>query len=75
MAAQPPPFALAPTPVGAGNPIDYSTHAGQHLYTSATNPLPYIRDRACQAGWEDIFQIPIGNDAAGNAITRDLLTH
>ena len=90
MAAQPPPFALAPALVRAGNPIDYSTYAGQHLYTAARNPLPYtftgqesslpaflqaIHDRASQAGWDDIFQITIGNDAVGNAITRDLLTH
>ena len=36
--------------------------------------LQAIRDRAAQFGWEDIFQITIGNDAAGNALTRDLLT-
>ena len=86
---QPPPFALATALVGQGNRIDYSTRAGQHLYTSATSHLPYtftgqeaslpaflqaIRDCAAQSRWEDIFQITIGNDAAGNAITRDLLT-
>ena len=65
MAAQPPPFAPAPALVGAGNFIDYSTCAGQRLYTTARNPLPYtftgqesslpaflqaIRDQASQAG-------------------------
>ena len=35
------PFALATALVGGANPIDYSTHAGQALYASATAPLPY----------------------------------
>ena len=35
------PFALAPALVGAGQPIDYLTRAGQALYTAATAALPY----------------------------------
>ena len=38
---QPPPFTLAPALVGRGNLVNYSTRAGQHLYTSATSRLPY----------------------------------
>mmetsp|Transcript_89540 Transcript_89540/g.175255 ORF Transcript_89540/g.175255 Transcript_89540/m.175255 type:complete len:518 (+) Transcript_89540:268-1821(+) len=85
------PFALAPALVGAaaGQPIDYSTRAGQALYKEAVAPLPYIfqgkdssiitllqsvRDRASSCGWNDIFIITIGQDADGNNIDKDLLT-
>jgi hypothetical protein len=86
------PFALAPALVGAqqGDPIDYSTRAGQNLFTAAVKPLPYIfegressvvtllqavRDKSAASGWNDIFSITIGQDAAGNDIVRELLTH
>ena len=85
-----PQFALAPALVGAGQPLDYSNRAGQTLYANATAPLPYIfngkesslpaflqaiQDRSAASGWDDIFQINIGNDAAGNPQFRDLLRH
>ena len=45
MAATPPfAFALAPALVGAGQPLDYSTCAGQHLYLTATAD---IRSKYC----------------------------
>ena len=59
------PFALSPALVGDNDPLDYSTRAGQHLYSSAIAQLPYtftgkesslpaflqsIRDRSAQAG-------------------------
>ena len=84
------PFALAPALVGANQPLDYSGCAGQSLYANATAQLPYvfngkesslpaflqaIQDRSAESGWEDIFQITIGNDAQGNPILRHLLTH
>ena len=67
-----PPFALAPALVGAGQPMDYSTRAGQHLYPTATTELPYkfngketslpaflqaVRDHLAKSGWDDIFEI------------------
>ena len=69
--------------------IDYATRTGQSLYMAATKELSYIfdgknasiptflqavRDRSTSSGWDDIFQITIGNDANGNPINRDLLT-
>lgn len=84
-----PAFALAPALAGGGAPIDYTTRAGQAMYSQATEKLPYLfrgkesslptflqalRDRADAAGWEDIFTITIGADGAGNAINRNLLT-
>lgn len=83
------PFALAPALVGNQQPIDYSTRAGQSLYAQATEKLPYVyegkkssiqallqavRDRSASAGWSDIFDISIGQDAAGAPIFRNLLT-
>ena len=67
-----PPFALAPALVGAGQPLDYSTQVGQHLYSTATTELPYTFngknhphqhflqatcDCAAQSGWDNIFEI------------------
>lgn len=90
MAAQPPPFALAPALVGANLPIDYSTRAGQSIYATAISPLPIkydgapgslpaflqvIRNRSAACGWIDIFTINIGQDDQGNDVDRDLLTH
>lgn len=84
------PFALAPALVGGDQPIDYSTRAGQTLYSAATAELPYkfegsnssipsflraIQDRTIAQGWEDIFFITIGQDALGQDILRNLLTH
>ena len=84
------PFALAPALVGGDDPIDYSTRAGQALYSSATAALPYIfegrdssvpaflqaiRDRGAASGWTDIFEITIGHDNQGNDINQNLLTH
>ena len=83
------PFALAPALVGNQQPIDYSTRAGQTLYSSAIYELPYlfegkkssiqgllqaVRDRSASSGWTDIFDITIGQDNAGNDIFRNLLT-
>ena len=82
-------FALAPALAGGAAPIDYTTQAGQAMYSQATEKLPYLfrgkesslptflqalRNRADAAGWEDIFTITIGADGAGNAINRNLLT-
>ena len=79
-----PPFALARALVGAGQPMDYSTRAGQHLYATATTGLPYklngketslpaflqaVRDRLAQSGWDDIFEITT------DAGPRSLLVH
>lgn len=79
-----PPFALAPALVGADQPMDYSTRAGQHLYATATTELPYkfngketslpaflqaVRDRSSQSGWDDIFEITT------DAGPRNLLVH
>ena len=84
-----PAFALAPALINPNQPLDYSTRAGQNLYASATAPLPYtfngresslpaflqaISNRSATAGWDNIFMITIGNDAAGAAIQRHLLT-
>ena len=89
MAAQQPPFALSLALVGGNNPINYSTRAGQSLYTQAIEALPYtyegdetslpafllaVRNRAATAGWTDIFQITIGQDANNQPVLRDLLT-
>ena len=64
-----PAFALAPGLVGAVQPLDYSTRAGQHLYATATAKLPNklisketllpaflqaVRDRSAQLGWEKL---------------------
>jgi len=83
------PFALAPALIGQDQPWDYSTRIGQNLYHSATEPLPYIfegktsslaaflqaiRARSDQFGWQDIFDITIGQDENGNDVFRDLLT-
>ena len=90
MAAQPPPnFALAPNLAGAGVPIDYSTRAGQALYSNATQELAYvfngkdsslpaflqaIRDRVASCGWNDIFDITVAQDANGNDVFKNILT-
>ena len=90
MAAQPPPnFALAPNLAGAGQAIDYTTRAGQALYSTATQELSYvyngkdsslpaflqaIRDRAASCGWNDIFDITVGQDANNNDIFKNILT-
>ena len=89
MAAQQGNFALAPNLAGAGQPIDYSTRAGQALYSNATQELSYIfngkesslpaflqaiRDRASACGWNDIFDITVGQDANNNDIFKNILT-
>lgn len=38
-------FALAPALVGNQQPIDYSTPAGQALYSQATEKLPYFYEK------------------------------
>ena len=78
------PFALSPALVGENDPLDYSTRAGQHLYSSAIAQLPYtftgkesslpaflqsIRDRSAQAGWDDIFSIMTATGAK-NLLTQ-----
>ena len=70
--------------------IDYSTRAGQSLYHQAIQPLPYtfkgressivtllqaVCDRSATSGWSNILSITVGQDANGNDINRDLLTH
>ena len=89
MAAQPPPFVLAPALIGQNQPINYSTRAGQHLYAISTATLPYIfegkdsslpaflqaiKDRSAQTGWEDIYEITLGINVARNIETHDMLT-
>jgi len=84
-----PPFALAPSLIGQNQPWDYSTRVGQNLYHSATEPLPYtfegkksslavflqaICARSDQFGWQDIFDVTIGQDENGNDVFRNLLT-
>lgn len=83
------PFALAPALVGADLPIDYSTRAGQALYSQVTTALAYtfegpssslpaflqsVMDRSTSAGWGDIFEITVGQDAEGADVFRNLLT-
>lgn len=85
-----PPFALAPALLNQAQPWDYSTREGHSIYKGACAPLPYkfegkkssltafllaVRTRAEQYGWQDIFEITIGQDANGANINRNLLTH
>ena len=89
MAAQVPfALAPALVGAAVNDPIDYSTRAGQALYQSATEKFPYIfagkdssivtwlqaiKDRSTVAGWTDILDILVGQDAQGVDIFRPLL--
>lgn len=70
--------------------INYEDRAGQNIYSAAIKGLPYtfqgressvvtllgaVCDKAGASSWNDIFFITVGQDAASNNITRDLLTH
>ena len=89
MAAQPPPFALAPSLVNVNQPIDYSTRYGQSLFDKATEKLTIIFDgkpehvmpflqaldnRSRTAGWADIMEMRVGVDAAGDPMHMNLIS-